>query len=73
MRYYVAQDTFSADLADGTPRFVTRGEPLPESHELVRRDLDASRRNASRTPLFKPLDSADDDEPQPRRLRRAGG
>jgi hypothetical protein len=45
-----AQDTFVADLKDGTPLRVTRGEVLPDSHELVKRDQAGSKT------LFKPLD-----------------
>ena len=62
MRYYQAQDTFVAGLEDGTERLVTKGEPLPESHELVKKDLAALRDNAGRIPLFRLLA---DDEPGP--------
>ena len=37
-----AQDTFVTDLADGTVMRVTKGDYLPESHELVKRDQDGS-------------------------------
>ena len=66
MRYYQAQDTFSADLQDGTTRLVTKGDPLPESHELVKRDL-AAQDTPGRVALFKPL--AEDEPKAPRRAR----
>ena len=47
---YQAQDTFVADLKDGSTRRVTRGEVFPDGHELVKRDLAGSQT------LFKPLD-----------------
>jgi hypothetical protein len=50
-----AQDTFVAVLADGTERLVTKGEMLPDSHELVKRDAKGS------GGLFKPL-NIDGDE-----------
>lgn len=72
MRYYQAQDTFVAGLDDGTERLITKGEPLPESHDLVKRDLKASKDNPSRLPLFRAL--ADDEPPpaKPQRKPRAG-
>lgn len=57
-----AQDTHVAVLADGSERLVTRGDVLADSHELVQRDLAASKDNPARTPLFRPLD-IDGDEP----------
>jgi len=70
VRYYQAQDTFVAGLGDGTERLVTRGEPLPESHVLVQRDLAACKADPSRTPLFRPLD--DGEPPASRPRARAG-
>lgn len=66
MRYYQALDTFVAGLGDGTERLVTKGEPLPESHELVKRDLAAASSDPSRMPLFRALA---DDEPPPAKPR----
>jgi hypothetical protein len=43
-----AQDTFVATLEDGTEMRVTRGQVLPDGHELVKRDASGT--------LFKPLD-----------------
>jgi hypothetical protein len=60
VRYHQAQDTFVAGLEDGTEMLVTKGSPYPESHELVKRDLAASRADPARVALFRPLD---DDEP----------
>jgi hypothetical protein len=53
-----AQDTFVAVLADGSERLVTRGEVLPDSNELVKRDA------KSGAGLFRPLD-IDGAEPPP--------
>lgn len=50
-----AQDTFVAMLADGSQRFVTRGEVLPDNHELVRRDRDGG------GVLFRPLDLGEEE------------
>ena len=69
MRYHQAQDTFVAGLEDGTERLVTKGEPLPESHELVKRDLAAVKADPSRTPLFRALGP---DEPPPAKPRPRG-
>ena len=68
MRYYQAQDTFVAGLADGTERLVAKGEPLPETHELVKRDLEAAKADPGRAPLFRLLDAG---EPEPVRQSRA--
>jgi hypothetical protein len=64
VRYYQAQDTFVAGLADGTERLVTKGEPLPETHELVKRDLAAA--GPERAPLFRPLDDGEPPASRPR-------
>ena len=69
MRYYQAQDTFVAGLGNGTERLVVKGEPLPESHELVQRDLALCKDASGRTPLFRAL--ADDEPPPAKPLRRA--
>ena len=68
MKYYQAQDTFVAGLEDGTERLVAKGEPLPETHELVKRDLAAAKDNPERTLLFRLLDSG---EPEPVTKSRA--
>jgi len=62
VKYYQAQDTFVAGLQDGTEKLVVKGEPYPETHELVKRDLDALAENKDRVPLFRLLDSG---EPEP--------
>jgi hypothetical protein len=59
-----AQDTFVAVLDDGTEQRVVKGEVLPDSHELVRRDA-----NCSGT-LFRPL-NLDGDEPRKGRVTAA--
>lgn len=84
MKYYQAQDTFVAGLGDGTEKLVVKGEPYPETHPLVKRDLDAAKADPGRVPLFRELDPG---EPAPapakaraprskalwRRLRRGTG
>jgi hypothetical protein len=65
VRYHRAQDTFVADLKDGTSIRVVKGDVLPEGHELVKRDLDAAaaaaKASTDRVPLFRPLDSGEED------------
>ena len=61
---YQALDTFVADLKDGTTKRVSRGEVLPDSHELVKRDL------AGSGTLFRKLDFGED-EPAKTGRRRA--
>lgn len=58
-----AQETFVADLDDGTSVRVVKGEVLPDKHELVKRDA------AGSGMLFKPL--APDDDAPPVRPSRA--
>lgn len=66
MRYHRAQDTFVADLADGTSVRVTKGEVLPEGHELVKRD------QAGTGQLFRPLDTGEEETAaKPQRARAA--
>lgn len=55
-----AQDTFVAVLADGTERLVTKGDMLPDSHELVKRDAKGA------GTLFKPVNIDGDEEPRPK-------
>lgn len=50
-----AMDTFVAVMDDGSERLVTRGEMLPDSHELVKRDAKGS------GILFRPLNIDGDD------------
>ena len=40
MEWFTAQDTFVADLADGSSMRVSKGHQLPAVHELVKRDQD---------------------------------
>lgn len=56
-RYFQAQDTFVAMVADGSQQFVQKGDVLPDSHELVKRDLSGSK------VLFRALDTGQDDPP----------
>jgi len=65
-----AQDTFVAVLDDGTERFVVKGDPFPDNHELVKRDLAASKDNPTRTPLFRPLDLGEEESAKPRPAAR---
>lgn len=53
-----AQQTFHAVLKDGTPVFVTKGEVLPDGHELVRRD------QAGGNILFRHLDLGEEEKPK---------
>jgi hypothetical protein len=64
-----AQDTFVADLDDGTILRVARGEVFPDNHPLVKRD------QAGAGVLFKPLDlgEAADQTPKPRARAAKGG
>lgn len=76
MKYYRAQDTFVAGMPDGTEQLVKKGDPLPETHELVKRDLEASKGNSGRVPLFALLDDGEDASPaKPARpaARKASG
>ena len=68
MKYYQAQDTFVAGLQDGTEKLVVKGEPYPETHELVKRDLAATADNPDRALLFRLLDTG---EPEPVTKSRA--
>lgn len=74
MRYYRAQDTFVAGMPDGTEHLVRKGEPLPESHELVKRDQEACKADKDRLPLFAPLDDGEPEQPaaKPRQAARKG-
>ena len=66
-RWMKAQDTFVAQLADGSQRFVTKGETLPASHELVKRD-------AGSGVLFRPLDADEEEEaPEPAKAAPKSG
>jgi hypothetical protein len=56
-----AQDTFVGVLDDGSERLVTRGEVLPDSHELVKRDQKGA------GTLFRAL-NVDGDEPPAAKL-----
>lgn len=60
-----AQDTFVAELDDGTIRRVTKGEVLADRHELVKRD------QAGAGVLFKPLDLGEDEKPPAKSASRA--
>lgn len=53
-----ATDTFVAILADGSDRLVVKGEVLPDSHELVKRDAKGA------GGLFRTLDLGDEDAPK---------
>lgn len=54
---YQAQDTFMAYLADGSLRFVRKGETFGAGDELVKRDLDSA--EPGRAPLFAKLELDD--------------
>jgi len=77
VRYYRAQDTFVAGMPDGTEQLVKKGDPLPETHELVKRDLEAAKGNPGRIPLFRLLDDDAGDalpaKPKPAARKAAAG
>jgi hypothetical protein len=54
MTTYIAQDTFVAETAEGASIRVSKGEPFPDGHPLVRLD------KAGSGTLFKPMDEGDD-------------
>lgn len=58
-----AQDTFTAEMPDGSPIAVTKGEVLPDDHYLVQLD-------AGRGLLFKPF-SFGEETPKARVARAA--
>lgn len=70
MQWYRAQDTFTADLSDHTQVRVAKGDPFPDNHELVKRDADAtaaaSKAGTDRVPLFKLMDTGEDEAPAKR-------
>lgn len=54
-----AQDTFVAEMSDGSQVRVVKGEFLPEGHELVKRDQSGSGM------LFRQVYLAEDEKPAP--------
>jgi hypothetical protein len=60
-----AQDTFVAEMADGSQVRVVKGEFLPESHELVKRDQDGAGM------LFKQVYLAEDEKAAPKSTAKA--
>ena len=64
VKFFVAQDTFNADLEGGGIMTVTKGEVLPDTHELVKRDA------AGTGTLFK-LMAGQEDEPAAKKTTRA--
>ena len=55
---YIAQDTFTAELKDGSSLLVVKGSPWPDRHEVVLKD-------GGRGLLFKPLDDGSGQPPEP--------
>ena len=68
-RWMKATDTFVGILPDGSQRLVAKGEPFPESHELVRRDLEQDEPGRAR--LFVPLDPGEADLAPPKSAPQA--
>ena len=62
---HIAQDTFTAQLPDGSFKHVTKGDWLHDDDELVRRDQDPKQGSGV---LFR---KADTGEPAPRGRRAA--
>ena len=58
MQWHKAQETFVAELGDGSSVRVVKGDTFPDGHELVRRDQDGT------GTLFRPLDTGDDETAQ---------
>jgi hypothetical protein len=75
MEWFRAQDTFTADLADHTQVRVVKGDVLPGTHELVKRDADAAKAAAKgsvdRVPLFRPMDDGAEEKPPAKSPARA--
>jgi hypothetical protein len=57
VKWYKAQDSFSADLKNGGQQTVHVGATFPETHELVQLDLAGSKT------LFKLLDTGEEPPP----------
>jgi hypothetical protein len=55
MEWHRAQETFVAEMGDGSSVRVVKGDTFPAGHELVRRDM------AGTGMLFRPLDTGDDE------------
>ena len=63
MEWFTAQDTFVADLADGSSMRVSKGHQLPAVHELVMRDQDPKTGGGQ---LFVHAYNTDDEKPAPK-------
>jgi hypothetical protein len=59
-----AQDTFVAQLKDGSSLRVQRGSTWPDKHEVVQLD-------GGRGHLFKDLDLGEDEKPAPKSAKAA--
>ena len=68
-KWWVAQDNFVSETAEGAPLSVTKGQTRPDGHPLVVLDRSEAERAAKagieRTALFAPQDF-DDEEPAPK-------
>ena len=66
-KWWVAQDTFAGESADGAWLTVTKGQTKPDGHPLVLLDRSEAERAAkegiTRSALFAPQDFDEDDEP----------
>ena len=71
MRYYGAQDNLVQQRPDGSERMIVKGEPYPETDDLVRLDLELCRADKGRTPLFRLLDPGEPEQAKPARPARA--
>lgn len=76
MQWFRAQDTFTADLSDHTTVRVVKGDPFPDSHELVKRDKDAAaaarKAGIDRVDLFKLMDTGEEEAAPAKAPRRPG-
>jgi hypothetical protein len=68
MEWFQAQDTFVAELADGSSMRVPKGHQLPANHELVMRDQDPKTGGGQ---LFAHAYNTEDDKPSPKSEAKA--
>lgn len=66
-KWWVAQDNFVGESAEGAWLTVHKGQTYPDGDPLVALDRDAAdaaaRDGRARTPLFAPLDFGEDEPP----------
>lgn len=74
-KWWVAQDSFSAESAEGAWLTVTKGQTRPDGDPLVALDRSEAERAAkdgiSRAALFAPQDFDEEEEPAPAKAKAA--